>query len=79
MNARLVRQLTCLYPPEWRARYRDEFQSLLEAHPASFITILNAIGWAIYERVLSLGGLKMDRRQNFAGIDALSALALKTE
>jgi hypothetical protein len=63
MNARLVRQLIGLYPPPWRTRYRNEFQGFLEAYPSNFQTILNVIGWAIYERVLSLGGFKMDRRQ----------------
>jgi hypothetical protein len=64
MNARLVRQLIILYPPTWRTRYRDEFQGFLETHPSNVRTILNVIGWALYERVLSLGGFKMDRRKN---------------
>src|ERR1700730_6478856 len=64
MNVRLARQLIGLYPPTWRTRYRSEFESFLETHPSNFQTIINVIGWAVYERVLSLGGFKMDRRQN---------------
>ncbi len=63
MNARLARRLTGLYPPAWRARYRDEFQIFLENHPSNLPTILNVIGWAIYERVLSLGEFNMDSRR----------------
>ena len=63
MNTRLVRRLTGLYPPAWRARYRDEFQGFLENHPSNLPTILNVIGWAIYERVLSLGEFNMDSRR----------------
>ncbi|HKX00357.1 MAG TPA: hypothetical protein VJN43_21635 [Bryobacteraceae bacterium] len=64
MNARLVRQLVNLYPPEWRTRYRGEFEDLLRLHAASPSTILNVIAWAVYERALSLGAMIMDRRQN---------------
>ncbi len=64
MNARLVSQLVGLYPLEWRTRYGGEFQSFLEDHPSDLGTILNVIGWAMYERVLSLGGSKMDRREH---------------
>ena len=64
MKERHVRQLISLYPPAWRMRYRDEFQSFLEAHPSSLRTIFNVIGWAMYERVLSLVRLKTDRRQH---------------
>lgn len=64
MKARLVRQLTGLYPPEWRSRYSEEFQSFLETHPSNLRTILNVIVWAIYERVLSFRRPKMDRRQH---------------
>lgn len=64
MNRQLARRLTGLYPAEWQSRYRREFESLLETHPSSFRTILNVIAWAGYERVLSLGGFKMDGRQN---------------
>jgi len=64
MNARLVSQLVGLYPQEWRTRYGGEFQSFLEDHPSDLGTILNVIGWAMYERVLALGRFKMDRRQH---------------
>jgi hypothetical protein len=63
MNARLVRQLVGLYPQGWRTRYGGEFQRFLEDHPSDLRTILNVIGWSIYERVLSLGRFKMDRRE----------------
>src|SRR5260370_17011491 len=64
MQSWLVRQLIGLYPSTWPTRYRNEFQGFLETHPSNFQTILNVIGWAMYERVLSLGRFKMDRRQN---------------
>jgi len=64
MNARLVSQVVGLYPQEWRTRYGGEFQSFLEDHPSDFGTILNVIGSAMYERVLSLGRFKMDRREH---------------
>jgi len=64
MNARLVCQLVSLYPQEWRIRYGEEFQSFLETHPSNFRTVLNVIGGALHERVLSFRRLKMDRRQN---------------
>jgi hypothetical protein len=63
MNARLVRQLVSLYPQEWRTRYGEEFQSFLETHPSNLRTVLNVIGGAMHERVLSLRRFKMDRRQ----------------
>jgi hypothetical protein len=64
MNARLVRQLIVLYPPTWRTRYGDEFRGFLETHPLNLPNLLNVIGWAMYERLLSLGAFKMDLRQN---------------
>lgn len=64
MNPRLVRQLIGLYPPAWRVRYRVEFQQFLETHPSNVRTIFNVIRCAMYERVLSLGELKMDQRQS---------------
>jgi hypothetical protein len=79
MNARLVSQLVGLYPQEWRTRYGEEFQSFLETHPSNLRTVLNVIGGAMHERLLSSGRLKMDRRQNslalmlFAYLGALAA------
>jgi hypothetical protein len=64
MNARLVCQLVSLYPQEWRTRYGEEFQSFLETHPSNLRAVLNVIGGAMHERVLSSGRFKMDRRQN---------------
>lgn len=75
MNARLARQLVNLYPPEWRTRYRGEFEDLLLLHSASPSTILNVIAWAVYERALSLGGIIMDRRQNSVAFLFYSYLA----
>jgi hypothetical protein len=63
MNARLARRLAGLYPEEWRSRYRVEFQAFLSEHPSSLRTIINVIGWAVYERVLSVMRFKMDQRQ----------------
>jgi len=64
MNARLISQLVSLYPQEWRTRYGEEFQSFLETYPSNIRTILNVIGGALHERLLSLGSFTMDRRQN---------------
>ncbi|HET9305445.1 MAG TPA: hypothetical protein VFO46_05400 [Candidatus Sulfotelmatobacter sp.] len=64
MNARLASQLVGLYPQKWRTRYGEEFQTFLETYPSHVQTILNVIGGALYERVLSLGRLTMDRRQS---------------
>lgn len=75
MNARLVRQLAGLYPPEWRTRYREEFERFLEAHPSSLRTTLNIVGWALYERVLSFGRFKMDRRQHSLALMLYACLA----
>src|SRR5258708_27099414 len=64
MNERLVRHLIRLDPPSWRVRYCDEFADFLEGQPSNLRTIFDIVAWAIHERVLSLGELIMDRRQN---------------
>jgi hypothetical protein len=65
MNARLVRQLVNFYPQEWRTRYGEEFQSFLETHPANLQTVLNIIGGAMHERVLSLPESVVKTRSEF--------------
>ena len=64
MKPEAVRQLIGLYPRAWRTRYGEEFQVLLETQPSTVRTVLNVAGWAMYERVLNLRRLIVDRRQN---------------
>jgi len=47
MNARLARRLAALYPRAWRARYAEEFEAFLGAHPPGFRAVFNAVGWAM--------------------------------
>lgn len=75
MNARLARALLNLYPLEWRARYRGEFQSLLETYRATPRTILNVAGSAIREHIYALGRMKMDQRQHSLSLMLYAYLA----
>ncbi len=63
MNSRRARRLAGLYPEQWRARYREEFQLFLEDHPFNIRTVLDVLGSAIYEHALCFFRSKMDRRQ----------------
>jgi len=47
MNARLARRLAALYPRAWRARYAEEFEAFLGAHPPGFRAVFNVVGWAM--------------------------------
>jgi len=75
MNARLIRQLIRFYPPEWRLRYGEEFQGLLETYPSNPRTIVDVIGAAARERILSIRRFKMDRRQNSLALMLYASLA----
>ncbi len=63
MNSRLARFLIGLYPASWRARYADEFEAFLEDQASGARSVVNVAGWAAYERLLSLGGCKVDGQQ----------------
>lgn len=64
MKSPLARQLARLYPEDWRIRYGQEFEYLLEELPASARSIFDVIAWAIHERLRYLGEFTMDRRQH---------------
>lgn len=51
MNRRTARFLTRLYPPKWRARYGEEFQTFLESRRVRAIETLNIVASALYERL----------------------------
>ncbi len=51
MNPRLARLLLRLYPREWRERYGEEFDALLESCRDDFSTTMNVICAAISERI----------------------------
>jgi hypothetical protein len=52
-----------MYPPEWRARYGEEFKALLEDHPATLGKITNIISCALFERASRLGDIIMNGTQ----------------
>jgi hypothetical protein len=51
VTRRAARFLTRLYPPRWRARYGEEFQTFLESRRVLFLEILNILGSALSERL----------------------------
>jgi hypothetical protein len=75
MNAKLTRRLVSLYPGSWRARYGDEFEAFLEAHPATLSGILDVIGSALVEQLRAAGDFRMDARQRTLVLMALAYLA----
>jgi hypothetical protein len=50
MTRRTARFLTRLYPPRWRVRYGEEFQTFLESRRVPPIEVLTTIGSALSER-----------------------------
>lgn len=50
---RLIRLLSLLYPPAWRARYGAEFDALLREHDGSLDTLLDVLANAWRARVRS--------------------------
>lgn len=50
---RLIRHVSLLYPPAWRARYGAEFDALLREHEASLGTLLDVLANASHARVRS--------------------------
>jgi hypothetical protein len=51
MTHRTARFLTRLYPPNWRARYGEEFQTFLESRHVRAIETLNIVASALFERL----------------------------
>jgi hypothetical protein len=51
MTRRTARFLTRLYPPAWRARYGEEFQTFLESRRVRPLEVLDAIASALSERL----------------------------
>jgi hypothetical protein len=64
MNPRLARLLTRLYPPHWRERYGEEFQTLLEMGPSNVRTIANSIRSALREHIIPTRGHPMTQNPN---------------
>jgi len=50
MNPRVVKLLIRLYPSGWRARYGEEFRTLLDEQPATLGGLTNIIICSFYER-----------------------------
>ena len=80
---RLIRLVSLLYPPAWRARYGAEFESLLCEHEASLGTLLDVLANALGTRVRSWaprsmhGGHRMpDKFSRRAGLLGILGLAI---
>jgi hypothetical protein len=52
MTARLARWLVRLYPRDWRARYGEEFEALLQEGSGGFRALVNVAWSALSERVV---------------------------
>ena len=63
MNPKLAHRLVRLYPHAWKQRYGEEFQAMLEMEPGDSETLANVIWSALYERMVSKGGHKMDQQR----------------
>src|SRR5207247_9798974 len=46
-NARLAPPLAACFPAAGRARYAEEFEGFLGAHPPGFRAVFNVVGWAM--------------------------------
>jgi hypothetical protein len=64
MNPRLARWLTRLYPPAWRERYGEEFETLLETGPSDLRTLANSVRSAVHEHIFPTQGGNMDQSPN---------------
>ena len=51
MTPRMAHRLVRLYPPEWRARYGEEFEALLVHGPGGWRAVANVLVSALRERV----------------------------
>ena len=52
MTPRLARWLVSLYPPDWRARYGEEFEALLQGGSGGFRALINVLWSALGERAI---------------------------
>ena len=79
MKPRFVKLLIGLYPRGWRARYGEEFRTLLEEQPTTLGGLTNIIRCALSERLRLAGGhLMKDVKSSlmlflFAGVATLAA------
>lgn len=53
MTPRLARWLVRLYPRDWRERYGDEFEALLQDGPGGLCALVNVLCSALRERVVT--------------------------
>jgi len=68
MNPALARILTRLYPRQWRERYGEEFEALLQNGRGGFRTSANVLWSAFCEYLLPTVGGKMDEKFSFGGV-----------
>ena len=66
MTARLARWLVRLYPRDWRERYGEEFEALLQDGSGGFRSLVNVLWSALCERVAPAAtfGVVMDQYPN---------------
>lgn len=57
MNAKLAHLLTGLYPRAWKERYREEFETLLQAERGGVGAAFNVVWSALLERLSPTPGL----------------------
>jgi hypothetical protein len=53
MTPRFARWLVRLYPRDWRERYAEEFEALLQESPGEFRALVNVLCSALRERVVT--------------------------
>jgi hypothetical protein len=66
VTPRFARWLVRLYPPDWRQRYGEEFQALLQDGPGGLRALVNVLCSAIRERFVTpiTSGLVMNQFPN---------------
>jgi len=72
MTRRIARWLVRLYPPQWRARYGEEFEALLRDSRGGFRASINVIWSALCERVATKQTLGVAMLQHPNSILSLS-------
>jgi hypothetical protein len=69
MNSALARLLTRLYPRDWRERYGEEFEALLQTGQGGLRTSIDVFFSALREHIVPTRGGNMDPNPNsFRGI-----------
>ena len=68
MNGRLAHAMTRLYPARWRERYGAEFAVFLESDAGGLRSVVDVVGSAIREHILSAGGWTMNRPESAVGL-----------